>query len=41
VVGGSTSCKAFLHAFLWEGEGPMLDLNKLIAPGSGWQLDYV
>jgi len=35
VVGGSTSCKAFLHAFLWEGDGPMLDLNKLIAPGSG------
>jgi probable HAF family extracellular repeat protein len=37
-VGGSTDCKSFLHAFLWEGDGPMLDLNKLIAPGSGWQL---
>ncbi len=38
VVGGSTDCKSFLHAFLWEGDGPMRDLNTLIAPGSGWQL---
>jgi len=38
VVGTSTSCVAALHAFVWEEGGPMLDLNKLIAPGSGLQL---
>jgi probable HAF family extracellular repeat protein len=38
VVGGSSDCSNFLHAFLWEGGGPMLDLNTLIPPGSGWQL---
>lgn len=38
VVGTSTNCQATLHAFLWEGDGPMVDLNRLIAPGSGWQL---
>jgi probable HAF family extracellular repeat protein len=38
VVGGSSDCHAFLHAFVWEEGGPMLDLNTLIAPGSGWQL---
>jgi len=37
-VGGSSDCRAFLHAFVWEEGGPMLDLNTLIAPGSGWQL---
>jgi probable HAF family extracellular repeat protein len=38
VVGGSSDCTNFLHAFLWEEGGPMLDLNTLIAPGSGFQL---
>jgi len=38
VVGGSSDCRNFLHAFVWEEGGPMLDLNELIAPSSGWQL---
>lgn len=38
VVGGSSDCRNFLHAFVWEEGGPMLDLNTLIAPGSGWQV---
>jgi probable HAF family extracellular repeat protein len=38
VVGGSSDCRNFLHAFVWEEGGPMLDLNTLIAPGSGYQL---
>jgi probable HAF family extracellular repeat protein len=33
VVGGSRDCANFLHAFIWEEGGPMLDLNKLIATG--------
>jgi probable HAF family extracellular repeat protein len=38
VVGGSSDCRNFLHAFVWEEGGPMLDLNTVIAPGSGFQL---
>ena len=38
VVGGSSDCRNFLHAFIWEEGRTMLDLNELIAPGSGWQL---
>ena len=38
VVGGSSDCRNFLHAFLWEEGGPMFDLNTLIPPGSGMQL---
>jgi probable HAF family extracellular repeat protein len=38
VVGGSSDCANFLHAFIWENDGPMQDLNTLIASGSGWQL---
>jgi probable HAF family extracellular repeat protein len=38
VVGLSSDCSNALHAFIWEEGGPMLDLNTLIAPGSGWQL---
>jgi probable HAF family extracellular repeat protein len=38
VVGGSSDCHNFLHAFVWQEGGPMLDLNTLIAPGSGYQL---
>lgn len=28
------------HAFLWEGNGPMVDLNTLIQPGVSLQLTY-
>jgi probable HAF family extracellular repeat protein len=38
VVGGSSDCVNFLRAFVWEEGGPMLDLNTLIPPGTGWQL---
>ncbi len=38
VVGGSSDCHVFLHAFIWEEGGTILDLNTLIAPDSGWQL---
>jgi probable HAF family extracellular repeat protein len=40
IVGGSFDCNtaAFLHAFLWEKGGPMVDLNTLVAPGSGLTL---
>jgi probable HAF family extracellular repeat protein len=38
VVGLSSDCHTSLHAVLWEGDGPLVDLNTLIAPGSGWQL---
>jgi len=38
VVGGSGDCHSFLHAFVWQEGGPMLDLNTLIPPGSGLQL---
>ena len=38
IVGGSSDCSTFLHAFLWENGGPMVDLNTLIPPGSGLTL---
>jgi probable HAF family extracellular repeat protein len=40
IVGGTFDCNtvAFLHAFLWEKGGPMVDLNTLISPGSGLTL---
>ncbi len=38
VVGGSSDCANFLHAFVWQKSTGMLDLNKLIAPGSGLQI---
>jgi probable HAF family extracellular repeat protein len=38
VVGGSSDCHNFLHAFLWENGGPMVDLNTLVAPGLKFQL---
>jgi probable HAF family extracellular repeat protein len=40
VVGGTSDCNYFLHAFLWEDGGPMLDLNTLIPAGSGLQLTF-
>jgi probable HAF family extracellular repeat protein len=38
IVGGSSDCRNFLHAFVWEDGGPMLDLNTLIPSDSGLQL---
>ena len=38
VVGGSSDCHNFLHAFLWEEGGPMVDLNTLIQAGTGYLL---
>jgi len=40
VVGESAVDCTFstVHAFLWENNGPMVDLNSLIPPGSGMQL---
>lgn len=38
IVGGSSDCRNFLHAFVWQEGGPMLDLNTLIPPDSGLQL---
>lgn len=38
IVGGSSDCSNFLHAFLWEDGGPAIDLNSLVAAGSGLTL---
>ena len=38
IVGGSSDCFTFLHAFLWEDGGPMVDLNALVPSGSGLTL---
>ncbi len=38
IVGGSSDCFTFLHAFLWEKGGPMTDLNTLIPSNSPLQL---
>ena len=38
VVGGTSDCHSFLHAFVWDEGIGMLDLNTLIAPGSGLQI---
>jgi probable HAF family extracellular repeat protein len=36
VVGNSLSdCNHETHAFLWENDGPMVDLNSFVPPGSG------
>ena len=34
IVGGSSDCNTFLHAFLWEKGGPMIDLNTFAPSGS-------
>jgi probable HAF family extracellular repeat protein len=41
VVGSSYGCggSSFLAAFLWENGGPMVDLNTLVLPHPGVQLD--
>ena len=38
IVGGSSDCRNFLHAFVWEDGGSMVDLNTLIPSDSGLQL---
>jgi probable HAF family extracellular repeat protein len=38
VVGFSGDCHNTLHAFVWQDGGPMIDLNALIQPGTGYQL---
>ncbi|HKU25541.1 MAG TPA: hypothetical protein VJQ54_08725 [Candidatus Sulfotelmatobacter sp.] len=38
VVGTSGDCHNALHAFVWEEGAPILDLNALIQPGTGYQL---
>jgi probable HAF family extracellular repeat protein len=40
IVGGSSDCTTFLHAYLWENGGPMIDLNTVVAPGSGLTLTF-
>jgi hypothetical protein len=37
-VGGSSDCHTFLHAFLWEHGGPMIDLNGFVPPTSSLTL---
>ncbi|HET9306111.1 MAG TPA: hypothetical protein VFO46_08810 [Candidatus Sulfotelmatobacter sp.] len=34
VVGGSSDCNTFLHAYIWEDGGPMIDLNTFVPPSS-------
>lgn len=34
VVGGSSDCNTFLHAYIWEDGGDMIDLNTFVPPGS-------
>jgi probable HAF family extracellular repeat protein len=38
IVGGSSDCHDFLHGFVWEDGGPMIDLNTVIPAGSGLQI---
>ena len=38
VVGVSTTSTGANHAFLWDREHGMCDLNTLLAPNSGWEL---
>ena len=37
VVGSSATSSTGYHAFLYDG-GPMVDLNSLLPPASGWEL---
>jgi probable HAF family extracellular repeat protein len=38
IVGGSSDCHAFLHAFLSDSGGPLIDLNAFVPPGSNLTL---
>jgi|HubBroStandDraft_4_1064222.scaffolds.fasta_scaffold22867_2 probable HAF family extracellular repeat protein len=38
IVGCSSDCVSCLHAFLWENNGPVADLNDLVSPKSDVQL---
>ncbi len=35
IVGASTNCTEHLHGFLWENDGPAIDLNSLVRTDSG------
>ena len=37
VVGAAETAKAGVHAFAWQN-GKMVDLNKMLPSGSGWEL---
>jgi probable HAF family extracellular repeat protein len=41
IAGASTNCTEFLHAFLWENGGPMVNLNRLVSPESSLKLTSV
>jgi probable HAF family extracellular repeat protein len=41
IAGASTNCTEFLHAFLWENGGPMVDLNGLVSPESSLRMTSV
>ena len=41
IGGASTSCREYLHAFLWENGGPMVDLNSLVSPPSSLTITFV
>jgi probable HAF family extracellular repeat protein len=38
IVGSSSDCSYPLHAFLYENDGPMVDLNTLVKFSSGFQM---
>ena len=38
IVGGSSDCTTFQHAFLWEHNGPMVDLNSFVPSSSNLTL---
>ena len=38
VVGASTDCTTFQHAFIWEQGGPMVDLNSFVPASSNLTL---
>jgi probable HAF family extracellular repeat protein len=43
VVGNSMTTSGTAHAFVWDSQDQMRDLNKLLAPdssGTGWTLEY-
>jgi probable HAF family extracellular repeat protein len=40
IVGGSRTSDGTIHGFIWEGGGPMVDLNDLIPPNSSLTLDF-
>jgi probable HAF family extracellular repeat protein len=41
IAGASTNCTEFLHVFVWENGGPMVDLNGLVSPESSLKMTSV